>query len=88
MGEGVIHAFYHLQVFLQFLCILLADEFGYLRVVHIVKAQRFRNMRLVGLVQVESRLEDVVHAFEALSAIDRPTQRAHMNTQLLLHLIQ
>ena len=45
-------------------------------------------MRLVGLIEVERLLEDVVHTFETLSAVDRPTERTHLDAEFGFYLVE
>ena len=71
-GERVIHAFDEVKIHTQLIGILLAYQFGNLRVIDVCKLNRFGDGLLVGRIEVERLLEYVVYALKSLSHIDRP----------------
>ena len=88
LAERVIYTLDHLQILAELGSVIVAYKFGYLRVGNVLKLNGFGDVRLVGLIEVERLLEDVVHTLEPLPAVDRPTQRTHLDAEFGFDFVQ
>ena len=78
--ERIVNAIDEFEVVAQFAGVVVADHLVELRAVQI-DGHRFADALFVGRVKVEFLLIDVVHTFEFLSHVDRPTERAHADAE-------
>ena len=78
--ERIVNAFDEFEVVAQFAGVVFAHHLVELRAVQI-DGHRLADALFVGRVEVQFFLINVVHAFEFLSHVDRPTERSHADTE-------